>query len=127
MPPNQIVDQGSFGEVDSRTRFYNPVLSSIIDVTKKKTFLRWTNKSKESVTQIRPDAIVSVLVQRKFGMSLGYGKLEPADDSTTNKSLCVDTIKLAILPRNGIRKYDHIIIRTCISVLSYYNLNIEHL
>jgi hypothetical protein len=35
--------------------------------------LRWLNKEDTLTPDIRPDAIVSTLVQRVFGQSLGFG------------------------------------------------------
>ncbi|KAI8331845.1 hypothetical protein BC941DRAFT_359897 [Chlamydoabsidia padenii] len=104
MPQNPIADQGKFGEVDLQTRFYNPLLASILADVTKKVLLRWPNKMEETVPQIRPDAIVSTVVQLKLGPSLGYGEVKPGDDSTTNQSLCIDTMKLAVLSRNAAQK-----------------------
>ena len=59
-------------------------------------------------TGIRPDAIVSTLVQRAFGQSLGFGEVKLGGD--TNHSLCLDTLKLAVLSRNSVLKYDHSIL-----------------
>ncbi|KAI7902878.1 uncharacterized protein BX663DRAFT_412235, partial [Cokeromyces recurvatus] len=66
----------SYGEVDLQTRFYNPLLASMIAVITKKVILRWPNKVEESAPQIRPDAIISTLSQLKFGRSLGYGEVK---------------------------------------------------
>lgn len=110
MPQHPIADQGKFGKVDLQTRFYNPLLVSILADVNKKVLLRWPNKMEETVPQIRPDAIVSTVVQLKLGPSLGYGEVKPGDDSTTNQSLCNDTMKLAVLSRNAAQKNDHPII-----------------
>ncbi|ORX62837.1 hypothetical protein DM01DRAFT_259939, partial [Hesseltinella vesiculosa] len=53
------------------------------------------------------DAILSTLVQRRFGQSLGFGEIKPDDDSTTNHSLCIDTLKLAVLSRNSVLNRGH--------------------
>lgn len=58
-------------------------------------------------TGIRPDAIVSTLVQRAFGQSLGFGKVKLGGDNTTNHSLCLNTVKLAVLSRNSVSTYEH--------------------
>ena len=56
----------------------------------------------EEVTpEIRADAIISTLIQSSFGRHLGYGEVKPGDDSTTTQSLCIDTLKLALLSRNN--------------------------
>ncbi|KAG0737345.1 hypothetical protein G6F60_012054 [Rhizopus arrhizus] len=105
-----IADQGKFGDVDLQTRFYNPLLAAILADVIKKALLCWPNKMEETVPQIRPDAIVSTVVQLKLGPSLGYGEVKPGDDSTTNQSLCIDTMKLAVLSRNAAQKNGHPII-----------------
>ncbi|KAG1509369.1 hypothetical protein G6F47_008669 [Rhizopus delemar] len=81
----------------------------IADVTKK-VLLRLPNKVEETVPQIRHDAIVSTFVQLKLDTSLGYGEVKPGDDSIIIQSLCVDTMKLAVLSRNAAQKCDHPII-----------------
>ncbi|KAI8636694.1 hypothetical protein BD408DRAFT_425708 [Parasitella parasitica] len=75
--------------------------------TTRKVVLRWPNKEDTLTTGIRPDAIVSTLVQRAFGQSLGFGEVKLGGDNTTNHSLCLDTLKLAVLSRNSVLKYDH--------------------
>ncbi|KAI8072897.1 hypothetical protein BC940DRAFT_251444 [Gongronella butleri] len=71
----------------------------------KKVVLRWSNKEDASTTDIHPDAVISSVVQQAFGNSLGFGETEPGDASTTNHSLRVDTLKLAILARNAALKH----------------------
>ncbi|KAG1499957.1 hypothetical protein G6F47_006238 [Rhizopus delemar] len=44
----------------------------MVDTTKE-VVLRWPNKEDALTADIRPDAIVSTLVQRTFGQSLGFG------------------------------------------------------
>lgn len=58
--------------------------------TIRKVVLRWPNKEDTLTTDIRPDAIVSILVQRAFGQSLGFGE-----------------VKLAVLLRNSVLKHGH--------------------
>ncbi|KAI8878305.1 hypothetical protein K501DRAFT_165311, partial [Backusella circina FSU 941] len=73
----------------------------ILADTTKKVILRWPNKMDEVTPEIRPDAIISTLIQSRFGRHLGYGEVKPGDDSTTTQSLCIDTLKLAVLSRNN--------------------------
>lgn len=75
--------------------------------TTKKVILRWPNKMDETAPEVRPDAIISTLIQLKFGRQLGYGEVKPGDDSTTTQSLCLDTLKLAVLSRNTCLKNEH--------------------
>ncbi|KAG0757962.1 hypothetical protein G6F16_009984 [Rhizopus arrhizus] len=107
LPFDPIADKNQFGEVDIQTRYYDPLLSSIVADTTRKVVLRWPNKEDTMTTGIRPDAIVSTLVQRAFGQSLGFGEVKLGGDNTTNHSLCLDTLKLAVLSRNSVLKYDH--------------------
>ncbi|KAI9494733.1 hypothetical protein BDB00DRAFT_882650 [Zychaea mexicana] len=107
LPFDPIADKNQFGEVDVQTRYYDPLLSSIVADTTRKVVLRWPNKEDTMTTGIRPDAIVSTLVQRAFGQSLGFGEVKLGGDNTTNHSLCLDTLKLAVLSRNSVLKYDH--------------------
>ncbi|KAI8094102.1 hypothetical protein BDF21DRAFT_436118 [Thamnidium elegans] len=107
LPFDPIADKNQFGEVDVQTRYYDPLLSSIVADTTRKVVLRWPNKEVTITTGIRPDAIVSTLVQRAFGQSLGFGEVKLGGDNTTNHSLCLDTLKLAVLSRNSVLKYDH--------------------
>ncbi|CEP10452.1 hypothetical protein, partial, partial [Parasitella parasitica] len=107
LPFDLIANKNQFGEVDIQIRYYDPLLSSIVADTTEKVVLQWANKEDTLTPGIRPDAIVSTLVQRAFGQSLDFGKDKLGSDNTTNHSLCLDTIKLAILSRNSVLKYDH--------------------
>ncbi|KAI9263569.1 hypothetical protein EDC94DRAFT_518018 [Helicostylum pulchrum] len=105
-----IMEKNKVGEVDIQTRYYEPLLSPMLADSAKKVVLRWPNKMDEASPHIRPDAIISTLIQLKFGNRLGYGEVKPGDDSTTTLSLCVDTLKLAVLSRNTCFKNEHPII-----------------
>ncbi|KAG2224886.1 hypothetical protein INT45_010835 [Circinella minor] len=71
------------------------VSSTFSQDTTKKVVLRWSNKEDTLTPDIRPDAIVSPLVQRAFGPSLGFGEIKLGGDQITNHPLCLDTLKLA--------------------------------
>jgi hypothetical protein len=83
------------------------LLSATLADTTKKVALRWPNKMDKSTPEIRPDAIISTLVQLEFERHLGYGEVKLGDDSTTTRSLCVDALKLTILSRNTCLKNEH--------------------
>ncbi|KAL7328909.1 hypothetical protein PS15p_207106 [Mucor circinelloides] len=68
------------------------------------------------ITDIRPDAIVSTLVQHAFGQSLSFGEIKLGSDNTTNHSLCLDTLKLAVLSCNSVLKYGHPILTFQVNV-----------
>ncbi|KAG1047544.1 hypothetical protein G6F43_010015 [Rhizopus delemar] len=105
LPLYPIADNNKLGEIDVQTRYYDPLLSSMVADTTKKVVLRWSNKEDALTTDIRPDAIVSTLIQRAFGQSLGFGEVKLGGNSTTNHSLCLDTLKLAVLSRNSVLKH----------------------
>lgn len=102
-----IVEKSKIGEVDIQTRYYEPLLSEMLADTIKKVILRWPRKMDETAPEVRPDEIISTLIQLKFGRQLGYGEVKPDDDSTTTQSLCLDTLKLAVLSRNTCLKSEH--------------------
>ncbi|CAO3608364.1 unnamed protein product [Mucor hiemalis] len=102
-----IADKNQFGEVDVQTRYYDPLQSSIVANTTRKVVLQWPNKENTLITGIRQDAVVSTLVQRAFGQSPGFGEVKLGGENTNNHSFCLDTLKLAVLSRNSVLKYDH--------------------
>ncbi|KAI8636914.1 hypothetical protein BD408DRAFT_448054 [Parasitella parasitica] len=68
---------GDIGEADIQTRYYEPLLSPILADNTKKVILRWLNKMDEVTPEIRADAIISTLIQSRFGRRLGYGEVKP--------------------------------------------------
>ncbi|KAG0743149.1 hypothetical protein G6F35_004978 [Rhizopus arrhizus] len=106
LPMTSTADKNSLGEVDLQTRCFDPLLLSMISDTTKKVVLCWSNKVDTLTPDIRPDAIVSTLVQRVFGQSLGFGEIKLGGDQVTNHPLCLDTLKLAVLSRNTILKHN---------------------
>ncbi|KAI8090313.1 uncharacterized protein B0P05DRAFT_577769 [Gilbertella persicaria] len=107
LPLDTIVEKNKVGEVDIQTRYYEPLLSPILADNTKKVILRWPNKMDEVTPEIRVDAIISTLIQSRFGRHIGYGEVKPGDDSTTTQSLCIDTLKLAVLSRNNCLNKGH--------------------
>ncbi|ORE10864.1 hypothetical protein BCV72DRAFT_254045 [Rhizopus microsporus var. microsporus] len=100
LPLDPIADKSKLSEIDIQTRYYDPLLSSMVADT--------TKEFEDTLTTVtRPDAIVSSLVQRTFRKSAGFGEVKLGDDSTTNHSLCLDTLKLAALSRNSALKHSH--------------------
>ena len=107
LPLEPVADKNQFGEVDVQTRYYDPLLSSILADTTKKVVLRWPNKKDTLTIGIRPDAIVSTLVQRAFGQSLGFGEVKLGAESTSNHFLCINTVKLTVLSRISVLRCGH--------------------
>ncbi|CAO3657318.1 unnamed protein product [Mucor hiemalis] len=92
LPLDTIVEKNKVGEVDIQSRYYEPLLSPILVDNTKKVILRWPNKMDEVAPEIRADAIISTLIQSRFGRHPGYDEVKPGDDSTTTQSLCIDTL-----------------------------------
>ncbi|KAL0091892.1 hypothetical protein J3Q64DRAFT_1725760 [Phycomyces blakesleeanus] len=55
------------------------MLSGILTDITKRFILRWPDKTDETAPKIRPDAIISTLIQLKFGRHLGNTCLENED------------------------------------------------
>ncbi|CAO3576191.1 unnamed protein product [Absidia cylindrospora] len=66
MPLDPPADNNKLGEIDIQTRYFDPLLSSILADTMKKVALRWANKEDAQTRGTRPDAIVSTIVQREL-------------------------------------------------------------
>ncbi|KAI9353958.1 hypothetical protein BD770DRAFT_325238 [Pilaira anomala] len=101
LPLETIGDKNKVGEVDHQTRYYEPLLSPMLSDNTKKVVLRWANMTDNITSDIRADAIISLLIQSRFGSHLGYGEFKPGDNSTTIQSLCIATLKLVVLTRNN--------------------------
>ncbi|KAI9353968.1 hypothetical protein BD770DRAFT_412409 [Pilaira anomala] len=104
LPFDAIVDKKKVGEVDHQIRYYEPLLSSMLSDNIKKVILRWPNKTGNITSDIRANAIISTLIQSRFGSHIGYGEVKPGDDSTTIQSLCIATLKLVVLTKNNCLK-----------------------
>ncbi|KAL9537841.1 hypothetical protein PS6_011686, partial [Mucor atramentarius] len=72
LPLDTIVEKNKVSEVDIQTGYYEPLLSSILADNTKKVILRWPNKMDEVTPEIRADAIISTLIQSRFGGHLGH-------------------------------------------------------
>lgn len=94
------------GEVELQTTYYDALLSEIIADQDRNVALRWANKSSSSEeSDIRPDAIISTLVQHDFGHPVGFGEVKPGNSSTTKHSLCMDILRLGIVSKRAIDKW----------------------
>ncbi|KAI8968899.1 hypothetical protein BDF20DRAFT_996011 [Mycotypha africana] len=106
--------------------YFDPLLSCLISDPDRLIHLRWTNAipifffsfffefnsrtllKPSSVPAIpmekgknRPDAVISEKRQMSFGNSVGYGEAKTLQGSCS-KSLCLDTLRLAIFTKNAI-------------------------
>lgn len=63
------------GEVELQSTYFDLLLSEIVADQDQQVALRWANKSvDQGLTDMRPDAVISTLVQHGFGCPLGFGE-----------------------------------------------------
>lgn len=68
LPRVEILNMDNSGEVELQTTYYDALLSELIVDQDKNVALRWPSKSiDEEQTDIRPDALVSTIMQHYFG------------------------------------------------------------
>ncbi|CAO3629898.1 unnamed protein product [Mucor hiemalis] len=68
LPRVEILNMDKLGEVELQTTYYDALLSELIADQDKNVALRWPSKSiDEEQTDIRPDALVSTIMQHYFG------------------------------------------------------------
>ncbi|KAG2235822.1 hypothetical protein INT48_003934 [Thamnidium elegans] len=83
-----ILDMPKIGKVELQSTYFDVFLSEIIADQDKQVALRWANKSvHQGLTDMRPDAIISTLVQHEFGCPLGFGETKVGNISTTKQSV----------------------------------------
>ncbi|KAG1533259.1 hypothetical protein G6F51_012711 [Rhizopus arrhizus] len=106
LPRNRLLNLDKIGEVELQTTYYDAFLSEIIADQDRNVALRWANKSSsEEETDIRPDAIISTLMQHDFGYPVGFGEVKPGNSSTTKHSVCMDILRLGITSKRAIDKW----------------------
>ncbi|KAG1450887.1 hypothetical protein G6F46_011695 [Rhizopus delemar] len=81
--------------------YFDPLLSCLISDPDRLIHLRWTNAIPMEKGKNRPDAVISEKRQMSFGNSVGYGEAKTLQGSCS-KSLCLDTLRLAIFTKNAI-------------------------
>ncbi|OAD01690.1 hypothetical protein MUCCIDRAFT_163658 [Mucor lusitanicus CBS 277.49] len=94
----------SLGETELQSTYIDPVLTPLLSNPQQNVVLRWANKNEE-VSDIRPDAVISTIIQSKYGRPLGFGEVKPGNSSTSKHSLCMDTLRLATLSKDTIDHY----------------------
>ncbi|KAG2228683.1 hypothetical protein INT48_005376 [Thamnidium elegans] len=106
LPRNRLLNLNKIGEVELQTTYYDALLSEIIADQDRNVALRWANKSSsEEGSDIRPDAIISTLMQHDFGYPVGFGEVKPGNSSTTKHSVCMDILRLGIASKRAIDKW----------------------
>ncbi|KAG0931226.1 hypothetical protein G6F32_011743 [Rhizopus arrhizus] len=107
LPRVEILNMDKLGEVELQTTYYDALLSELIADQDKNVALRWPNKSTdEEQTDIRPDAIVSTVMQHDFGHPVGFGEVKPGNSSTTKHSVSLDVLRLGIASKRAIDKWE---------------------
>ncbi|ORX45498.1 hypothetical protein DM01DRAFT_252186 [Hesseltinella vesiculosa] len=101
LPRNRLLDSNKIGEVELQSTYYDALLSELIADQGRNVALRWANKS-DIETDIRPDAIISTLVQHDLGHSIGFGEVKAGNDSTNKHSVCMDVVRLGIACKRAI-------------------------
>lgn len=105
LPRLPIINQSKIGEVELQSTYFDVFLSEIIADQDKQVALRWANKSvQQDITDMRPDATISTLVQHDFGSPLGFGEVKVGSTSTTKKSVNLDVFRLAITCKRSIER-----------------------
>ncbi|KAI7874321.1 hypothetical protein K492DRAFT_137995 [Lichtheimia hyalospora FSU 10163] len=113
LPRNRLFDLDKIGEVELQTTYYDALLSKILADQDRNVALRWANKS-DIETDVRPDAIISKLVQHAFSQSIGFGEVKVGNTSTTKHSVCLNVVRLGIICKRAI---DPAIFAGCIAFL----------
>ncbi|ORE14832.1 hypothetical protein BCV71DRAFT_186505, partial [Rhizopus microsporus] len=86
------------------SNYFDPVLALLLSNPQQNVVLRWANKNEE-VFDIRPDAVISTIIQSKYGCPLGFGEVQPGNSSTNKHSLCMETLRLATISKDPIDRY----------------------
>ncbi|ORE07518.1 hypothetical protein BCV72DRAFT_290231 [Rhizopus microsporus var. microsporus] len=105
LPRNRLLNLDKMGEVELQMTYYDAFLSEIIADQDRNVALRWANKSCEEESDIRPDTIISTLMQHDFGYPVGFGEVKPGNSSTTKHSLCMNILRLGIASKRAIDKW----------------------
>ncbi|KAG2218328.1 hypothetical protein INT45_007723 [Circinella minor] len=71
----------------------------------KNVAVRWANKASDEATDIRPDAVISTLIQHDYGYFLGFNEVKVGNSSTTKHNACKDILKLGIAAKRVIDKW----------------------
>ncbi|KAI7900550.1 uncharacterized protein BX663DRAFT_516838 [Cokeromyces recurvatus] len=101
LPTRPLNDYKQISESELWSTYFDPLLSCLISDPDRLIHLRWTNAIPMEKGKNRPDAVISEKRQMSFGYSVGYGEAKTLQGSCS-KSLCLDTLRLAIFTRNAI-------------------------
>ncbi|KAL0080223.1 hypothetical protein F4703DRAFT_1796558 [Phycomyces blakesleeanus] len=94
LPRVEILNMDKLGEVELQTTYYDALLSELI-----------ADQDKNEQTDIRSDAIVSMIMQHNFGHPVGFGEVKPGNSSTTKHSVSLDVLRLGIASKRAIDKW----------------------
>ncbi|CEP15594.1 hypothetical protein [Parasitella parasitica] len=101
LPIGPLNDYKQISESELWSTYFDPLLSCLISDPDRLIHLRWTNALPMEKGKNRPDAVISEKRQMSFGNSVGYGEAKTLQGSCS-KSLCLDTLRLAIFTKNAI-------------------------
>jgi hypothetical protein len=102
LPFDPIADKNQFGEIDVQTRYYDPLLSSIVADTKGKVVLRWPNKEATLTTGIRPD---DLRLQCGHGLHKSTGTIYDFLGSTHKFETIRETFGITSIPSTVLHDY----------------------
>lgn len=92
--PKKEVDVAKLGEIELRSTYYTPLLTTILSETQDNILLRWTNKAADDYAPKRPDGIISAMNNIE-NLCFGYGECRLG--SVSRKALNMDVVELAIV------------------------------
>ncbi|KAI8642928.1 hypothetical protein BD408DRAFT_365863 [Parasitella parasitica] len=101
LPTSPLNVYKQISESELWNTYFDPLLSCIISDPDRLIHLRWTNSTPMEKGKSRPDAVISEKQQMSFGNSVGYGEAK-SQQGSCSKSLCLDTLRLAIFTKNAI-------------------------
>ncbi|KAI9487339.1 MAG: hypothetical protein EXX96DRAFT_472309 [Benjaminiella poitrasii] len=81
------------------------VIEGLANLLTKLPRLPILDMSKIDLTDMRPDAIISTLVQYDFGCPLGFGEAKVGNISTTKQSVNLDIFRLGITCKRAIERH----------------------
>lgn len=101
LPRLPILDMGKIGEVELQATYFDVFLSEIIADQDRRICLRWSNRSvNEDITDMRPDAIISTLVQHEFGCPVGFG--ETKNGNASKQAVNLDVFRLGVASKRAL-------------------------
>jgi hypothetical protein len=92
-------------ETELCMRFVDPFLTGLSDHPDNGVYLRWTNKTtleakqNDGCTDRRPDMCITKSCGVKWDTNCGYGEAKPAARGGDHYLLCMDLVRVTVLPK----------------------------